>query len=300
VIAGATATGKTRLALALAAQVGNAEIVGADSRQVYRHMDIGTAKPTRDERGTVPHHGIDLVDPDQEFTAADYRRHALEALEGIAERGRVALLVGGTGLYVRAVARGLVLEDTGRDPEVRARLEERLATAGVASLADELQARAPDVAATTDLANPRRVVRALERLETRGGAAPPAPVGYPAPLLWFGLRIETGAHVAAIEARIRTQFETGMLEEAADLRARYPEDLRAFDAIGYREAFDVLSGRATVDEAITRDVARTRAYAKRQRTWFRSEPHIQWLDVRRDEAVHQALAAAQAFLAMAH
>jgi tRNA dimethylallyltransferase len=202
----------------------------------------------------------------------------MDALQGIAERGSSALLVGGTGLYLRAIARGMVLENTGRDPEVRARLEERLAGAGVGSLADELWQRAPDVAATTDLANPRRVVRALERLETRGEATPPAPTGYPAPVLWLGIRSEAVAHAAAMETRVRSQFATGMLDEAAELRAHYPEDLRAFDAIGYREAFDVLAGRATLDEAITRDVARTRAYAKRQRTWFRSEPDIQWLD----------------------
>ena len=167
----------------------------------------------------------------------------------------MALLVGGTGLYLRTIAHGLVLEETGHDPVVRARLEEVLATAGVEPLADELRRRAPDVAAATDLANPRRVVRALERLEARGDAAPPTPTGYPAPDLWLGLRLDPPRHAMQIEDRIRRQFDTGLLEEADGLRARYPEDLRAFDAIGYREAFDVLAGRATLDEAIARDTA---------------------------------------------
>jgi tRNA dimethylallyltransferase len=295
VIAGATATGKTRLSLDLAAHLGEAEIVGADSRQVYRGMDIGTAKPTPDERAVVPHHGLDLADPDEDFTAADYRRHALDALAGIAQRRRVALLVGGTGLYLRTIARGLPLEQAGHDPEVRARLEGRLAAEGREVLADELRRRAPDVAAVTDLANPRRVVRALERLETRGNAAPPVAEGYPAPVLWLGLRLAPAEHAAAIEARARHQFGSGMLDEAGTLRARYPEDLRAFDAIGYREAFDVLAGRASLEEAIARDVARTRAYAKRQRTWFRSERDIEWLDGDGARAQEQARAAVDRF-----
>jgi tRNA dimethylallyltransferase len=278
VIAGATATGKTQLSLELAATLGDAEILGADSRQVYRGMDIGTAKPSAAERAAIPHHGLDLVDPDESFTAADYRRHALDALAGVAERGRLALLVGGTGLYLRVITRGFPLDQAGHDQEVRARLEQRLAADGVGSLADELMRRAPEVAGSTDLANPRRLIRALERLETRGDAAPPVPTGYPAAVLWLGLRLEPAEQEAAIEARARWQFEHGLLEEAVELHDRYPEDLRAFNAMGYREAFDVLAGRATLDQAINRDVVRTRAYAKRQRTWFRSEPAIRWLD----------------------
>jgi tRNA dimethylallyltransferase len=165
---------------------------------------------------------------------------------------------------------------------VRARLESRLANEGLASLAAELRRRSPAVASSTDLANPRRVLRALERLETRGEAAPPPPAGYPAPVLWLGLAVEPGELVRRLEARVRTQFASGLLDEAAALRARYPESLRAFGAMGYREAFDVLAGRATLAQAIGRDIVRTRAYAKRQRTWFRSEPDIHWFDAERD------------------
>jgi tRNA dimethylallyltransferase len=259
-------------------------------------MDIGTAKPTPDEREAVPHHGLDLADPDEDFTAADYRRHALDALAGIAQRRRVALLVGGTGLYLRTVAHGLPLEQSGHDADVRARLEGRLVAEGREALADELRRRAPEVAVLTDLANPRRVLRALERLETRGSAAPPVAEGYPAPVLWLGLRPDPAKNAAAIEARARDQFGSGLLDEAAALRARYKEDLRAFDAISYREAFDVLAGRTSLEEAIARDVARTRAYAKRQRTWFRSEPAIDWLDGDGARALEQARAAVDAFI----
>ena len=277
VIAGATATGKTSLALELAATLGGTEIVSADSRQVYRGMDIGTAKPSPQERAAVPHHGLDLVDPDEPFDAAAYRRHALDVLSGIAARGRLAMLVGGTGLYLRAVARGLPLERTGSDPQVRAELEARLAGVGLAVLVAELCRRDPGAAAAIDLDNPRRVVRALERAIVTGSARPPAPEGYAAVSSWLGLTLDRARHRAVIEARARQQFASGLLEEAAQLRERYPENLPAFSAMGYREAFAVLDGRIGLGEAEASDVGRTWAYARRQRTWFRSEPDITWL-----------------------
>jgi tRNA dimethylallyltransferase len=276
VIAGETASGKTALALALAERL-HGEIVSADSRQVYRGMDIGTAKVAAADRARIPHHGLDLVDPDEPFTVADFRRHALDALRGIAARGRLAILAGGTGLYLRAVARGLAVEGSGHDPAIRAELEERLASEGLGSLAAELRARAPSVAGGIDLANPRRVVRALERARLVGDRPPPTPTGYPGPVIWLGTTTDPAHHPAAIEARARDQFASGLLDEAGALRARYPEDLRAFGAMGYREAFDVLAGRASLDDAIGTDVRRTRAYARRQRTWFRAEPDIHWL-----------------------
>ena len=277
VLCGATATGKTRLSVALAARLGHAEIVSADSRQVYRGMDVGTAKVSAAERSSVPHHGLDLVDPDEALSAAGFRGHAMTTLLGIAERGNVALLVGGSGLYVRAVARGLPLDDTGHDAAVRARLEERLLSEGLAALAAELTRTAPTMAAGTDLANPRRVVRALERATVLGDLPPPRPTGYPAPVLWLGLTTPPEAHARAIEERVRSQFRDGLLEEAASLRARYPEDLRAFSAMGYREAFDVLAGRTDLASAIAADSTRTRQYARRQRTWFRAETDVHWV-----------------------
>ncbi len=275
-ICGATATGKTALSLALAQRIPGAEIISADSRQVYRGMDIGTAKVTAAERALVAHHGLDLVNPDEPFTAADYQREALSALQGIAARGGVALLVGGTGLYLRAVARGFVLEETGRDLEVRAGLERRLAGEGLHVLVAELRSRAPQTASRVDTANPRRVVRALERVAVHGDRPPPAPRGYPAPSVWIGLDTEPGEHVRLIEQRARAQFGSGLLQEAAALRERYEPDLTAFSAVGYREAFDALAGTSTVEQAIERTAARTRQLARRQRTWFRAEPDVNW------------------------
>jgi tRNA dimethylallyltransferase len=278
VIGGATATGKTGLSLALADVLGNAEIVSADSRQVFRGMDIGTAKVSAADRARVPHHGLDLAPPDARFTLADYVGHATEALQGIAARGRVALLVGGTGLYLRAVGRGMRLDPGSADPGVRAAIEDRLAAGGLGPLVAELRERAPRLADATDLANPRRVVRALERATLLGDSPPPPPAGYPAPVVWLGLVMPAEDHRAAIGERARGQFRAGLVEEAAALRTRYDTRAPAFSAFGYREALDVLDGRRTMESALEETVRRTRAFARRQRTWFRSEPGITWID----------------------
>jgi tRNA dimethylallyltransferase len=277
VVAGATATGKTSLSLRLAEAIPGAEIISADSRQVYRGMDVGTAKVPAADRARVPHHGLDLVDPDEPFTAADFRRAALHALHSLAARGGVAILVGGTGLYLRAVGRGVALEEIGHDPLAREELETRLATEGLAALVAELMRLAPAVGAATDLANPRRVVRALERARLHGDRPPPPPVGYPARSVWIGLQVDPAKHREWIADRARAQFASGLLDEAAELRSRYPPDLRAFSAVGYREAFGVLDGSLTRDEAIERTITRTRQFARRQRTWFRAEPGLEWL-----------------------
>jgi tRNA dimethylallyltransferase len=277
VICGPTATGKTGLSLELAETVLGAEIIGADSRQVYRGMDIGTAKVSRVDRARVPHHGLDLVDPDQPFTAADFRRHAMAALSGIRERRGVALLVGGTGLYLRAVARGLPLDAAGHHPGLRVDLELRLAAGGLPSLVEELKRRAPTVAQSIDLSNHRRVVRALERATLYGDVAPPRPEGYPAPVLWLGLRADPVLHRGWIAQRVLRQFEGGLLDEATRLAERYPPSLAPFTAMGYREAFDVLAGVRAVQEAVEITMSRTWQYARRQRTWFRTEPDVTWL-----------------------
>jgi tRNA dimethylallyltransferase len=282
VICGATATGKTGLSLELAQSIPGAEVIGADSRQVYRGMDIGTAKVTAEQRALVPHHGLDLADPNEPFTAADYQHAADAALRAIAARGGVALLVGGTGLYLRAVGRGMALRETGRDTVVRTQLESRLAGEGLHVLVAQLRSQAPGVAARTDLANPRRVVRALERVAVAGDAPPPEPRGYPAPSAWIGLQVEPARHREWITARARAQFASGLLEEAATLRQHYDPGLPAFTAFGYHEAFAVLDGALSLEEAIGRDATRTWQFARRQKTWFRAEPDITWVEAPAD------------------
>jgi tRNA dimethylallyltransferase len=241
-------------------------------------MDIGTAKVDTATRALIPHHGLDLVGPEEPFTAADFRAHALEALRGIAARGRIAILVGGTGLYLRIMARGIPLDEAGHDAVLRAELEARLAAdGGIGDLVAELRMVAPGLAARTDLANPRRVVRTLERARLMGDRPPPEPAGYPSTVAWLGTRLERAEHDRAIEARARDQFDHGLLDEAAGLRERYGPDLRSYSAMGYREAFAVLDGRWDRETAIAADALRTRQYARRQETWFRGEPDIAWL-----------------------
>jgi len=283
VVAGATATGKTELAIRLGASFlaegRRAAVISADSRQVYRGLDIGTAKATAAGRARVPHHGLDLVDPDAAFSVADFATHARLVLDDLGrDAGAVAILAGGTGLYVRAVATGLDTDALPSDPAVRARIDAELDTEGLDALVERLRARAPVAATRVDLRNPRRVVRALEIAELVGDAPPPAPRGYPAMVAWIGLTVPSTVHASWIAGRARAQFDAGLIDEAAALRERYDPSLPAFSAIGYREAWSVLDGEATRDEAIELDARRNVAFAKRQRTWFRSEPGIAWLD----------------------
>lgn len=246
---------------------------------MYRWLDIGTAKVPVAERGGIPHHGLDLVDPDDPFSVADFARHADEALRAIAARGGVAILVGGTGLYLRAVGRGLALDQLPFDPALRAGLELEFEAEGLAPLVERLRDLAPRLAASVDLRNARRVVRALEIAQQQGDRPLPRARGYPGPAVWLGLEVDPPTHREWIAARARRQFDAGLIDEAAGIRARgYPDTLRSLSAIGYPEAFDVLDGRLTREEAIANDARRNVAFSKRQRTWFRREPDVAWFD----------------------
>jgi tRNA dimethylallyltransferase len=300
VVAGATATGKTGLSIALAealtAAGRPAEIISADSRQVYRGLDIGTAKVGAANRARVPHHGLDLVDPDEPFSVAAFADHARAALAMIAARGGVALLVGGTGLYLRAVARGLDTEALPSDPAVRARIEAKMVEFGVAAGAERLRSLAPSLAASVDLHNPRRVARALEIAEIAGDRPLPSPRGYPGGLLWLGLAVEPTMHGRWIRERAAGQFAAGLIEEARALRERWNPGLPCFSAIGYREAWAVLDGELSLDAAIELDARRNVAFARRQRTWFRAEPEIDWLDATATDPLPAALERTHRFL----
>ncbi len=261
-------------------------------------MDIGTAKATVQERARVPHHGLDLVDPDQPFSVADYWACAGAALAGIAGRGAVALLVGGTGFYLRSVARGLAVDDLPWDPDVRASVEARLATEGLAALVGELRELAPTRAAAVDLRNPRRVVRAVEIARLRGDAPLPEPRGYGRPVLWLGVQVEPPVLRERIHARARAQFDAGLVEETRALVARFPATLPSFSGIGYAESLALIEGRLTRDHAIAQDARRNIAFARHQATWFRREPDIRWLDATRELPLEEALSATQRYLAV--
>ena len=245
---------------------------------MYRGLDIGTAKATPAERARVVHHGIDLVEPDEPYTVADFRAHALDALRALAERGGVGFLAGGTGFWLRAVTSGIDTEALPHDPVVRAELEAALVHDGLETLAARLVALAPSIAARTDLRNPRRVVRALE-IATLGGDGPlPTPRGYGAPVLGLQLVVEPAEHRRRIQERAGQQFDAGLVEEARALRERFDPTLPAFSAIGYHESWAFLDGARTLDEAIALDALHNEQFAKRQKTWFRREPALAVVD----------------------
>ena len=254
-------------------------MISADSRQVYRGLDIGTAKVPPVERRGIPHHGLDLAEPDEPFSVADFVRHADGVLHALARSRSVAILVGGTGLYLRAVGRGLALDRVPSDAVLRANIELEFETEGLGPLVDRLQRLAPRLASTIDLRNARRVVRALEIAELQGDRPLPGARGYPGPSVWLGLSVGKPTHDDWIARRAREQFDAGLIDEAAAIRKRgYPDTLRSLSAIGYPEAFAVLDGRLTLDEGMAQDARRNVNFAKRQRTWFRREPDIDWFD----------------------
>jgi len=255
-----------------------AEIISGDSRQVYRGLDIGTAKATATERARVLHHGLDLVEPDQPYSVAEFRALALTALSSLGDRGGVGILAGGTGFWLRSVFLGIDTDALPSDAVLRAALEVEMTGAGVGALADRLVSLAPTLAGRTDLRNPRRVVRALEIATLQGDTPLPEPVGYPARVLGLQLVVEMPEHVRAIAARARAQFEAGLVEEARALRDRFDAALPAFSAIGYRESWAFLDGEVSLEEAVELDARRNVAFAKRQRTWFRSEPTLAIVD----------------------
>ena len=275
-IVGPTASGKSAVALRAAERSGG-EIVSADSRQVYRGMDVGTAKPAVAERQRVPHHCIDLVDPSEPYDAARYQRDGRAALADIASRGKTAYVVGGTGLYVRALLDGLLLEAAPTDPELRASLERRAAAEGPAALHRELARIDPTAAERVDPRNARRVVRYLE-LAMLAGRVPQERdakiaarrIGLDPPRAWLDERIG---------ARVRQMVADGVLEETRRLIDRgLDPGLPSMSGHGYVHWAAHLRGELGLDAAIAATAKDVRAYSRRQMTWFRRDPEIRWVD----------------------
>lgn len=276
-IVGPTASGKTDLALALA-RTWPLEILVADSRQVYRGMDVGTAKPDTVARAAVPHHLLDLVEPDQPFSVAQWVEHARGLIPQIAARGRLPMLVGGTGLYVSALLDGHDYAAQPWSPEVRDRLTDELEATGLTPLADRLAAADAELAARTDLDNPRRVLRALERVEAGGGGARPRAHPYGGRVALIGISRPREALHERIDRRAAWLFDHGLLDEVRDLMAAGQDPgLRPMTGHGYGEAAAHLAGGSSLERAIELTARRTRQYAKRQMTWFRRDPRIMWL-----------------------
>jgi len=280
-LVGVTASGKSEAALALARRRGDCEIVSVDSMCVYRGMDIGTSKPGPEARAAVPHHLLDLVDPDEDFTLTQFQGAAREALAGIARRGHHALLVGGTGLYLRAVVDDL--EIPGRYPEVAAALEAELdgGRAGPADLHARLVALDPVGAARMEPGNRRRVVRALE--VTLGSGRPfssfgPGLEAHPeSGTAQVGLSRPTEEIDARIAARFAHMVQSGLVEEVRALAAR-PAGLSrtARQALGYREILAHVEDGAPLADCLEEALRHTRQFARRQASWFRRDPRVSW------------------------
>ena len=254
------------------------EILVADSRQVYRGMDIGTAKPDAAARALVPHHLLDLADPDQPFTVAQWVERARALLPEIAARGGLPMIVGGTGLYVSALVDGHDYASQPWSPELRARLADELDAGGLEPLVARLAGLDHGVAATIDRRNPRRVLRALERAEAGGGGAVASSQPYPGRVALLGISRPREVLYRRIDERAAALFAAGLLDEVRGLLdAGYGADLRPMSGHGYREAIRHLAGEWSLEQAIEVTARRTRQYAKRQLTWFRRDPRIMWV-----------------------
>ena len=277
-VVGATATGKSDLALDLAERL-DAEIVNADAMQLYRGMDIGTAKLPPEERRGIAHHQLDVLDVTQEATVAAYQQAARADLASIAARGRRAVLVGGSGLYVRAALDRLEIPPT--DPEVRARLEAEAERLGGAALHRRLRESDPAAAAQILPGNVRRVVRALEVIEITGR---PFSASMPrreflTPAVMLGLRVDRGLLDERIDQRVQRMWRAGLRQETEGLLDRgLREGVTASRAIGYSQAIAVLDGTLSEEQARADTAQATRRYARRQESWFRPDPRIVWLD----------------------
>lgn len=289
-IVGPTGSGKTDLSLALAARM-PIEILVADSRQVYRGMDIGTAKPDARARAAVAHHLIDLVAPGEPFSVATWAGEARRRAPEIRARGRLPVIVGGSGLYVAALLDGYAF-GSAPSAEQRARLNQELATVGVGVLADRLRALDPVGAARTDLHNPRRVARALERATGTHGASHPDARPWEGQVRLIGISRPTEELERRIDQRVAWLFANGLVEEVRSLlEAGHDPNQAPLTSHGYGEAARYLAGEWSLDEAVAVTAKRTRQYAKRQRTWFRHEDRIVWLEAGDGPADDPALVA---------
>jgi tRNA dimethylallyltransferase len=289
-IVGATGTGKSDLALDLAelliARGQSVEIVNADASQLYRGMDIGTAKVPVAERRGIPHHLFDVLDVTEDASVARYQTEARAVIDDIESRGATAILVGGSGLYVWSVL--FDFEFPGTDPAIRERLERRLETEGTGVLAAELREKDPDAFEGIDVRNGRRLIRALEVIEMTGkpfGAGLGAENRPWREHIMIGLQVPRDELTERLDARARAMFDNGLVDEVRGLIPIGLEDgVTASRSIGYSQALAVINGTATVDEAIDETAALTRRFARRQVSWFTRNPATHWFDAPADPA----------------
>lgn len=291
-VVGPTASGKTSLGISLAKEFGG-EIISADSRQIYRGMDIGTAKASPAMRAEIPHHLVDIRNPDEEYTVADFKRDADEVIRAIAAKGKLPIMVGGTGLYVKAVVENLDIPKIAADPALRASIEKEIETEGLEAVFAKLVALDPEAAYVVDPKNPRRVVRALEVAITTGEPFTAQRKKNDPLYQALEIGIDPGAEILRerINQRIDQMMRDGLTDEVKKLLKEYGQKTIAFDAIGYREIIAFLDGTQTLEEAVAAMKMNTWHFAKRQMTWFKKDTAIRWV---RDGS--EAIALCQAFL----
>ncbi len=284
VIVGPTASGKSNCAVKLAKKY-DGEIVSADSRQIYRGMDIGTAKVSRDNKrlktyisGGILHHLVDIKNPNDDYSAADYKHDAIDTINDILKRGKLPILVGGTGLYIKAIVDNLTIPEVKANPRLRKKLELEIKKKGLAAVFQKLVSLDPEAANIVDGKNSRRVIRALEiAMETKIPFSASRKSGSPLfDALQLGLCPKKEVLERRIKKRTETMFKDGLIKEVKGLLKKYGSECRAFDGIGYREVIDYLDGKMTLIEAEELINKNTIHYAKRQMTWFRKDKRIHW------------------------
>jgi tRNA dimethylallyltransferase len=289
-VVGPTATGKTALSLELARHL-DGEVINADSMQLYRGMDIGTAKLRPEQWQGIAHHALDLWDVTEPASVAEYQSVARAAVDGVRARGRVPMLVGGSGLYVRAVLERF--DFPGTDSALRAELEADLARVGAAAMHARLAARDPAAAARILPSNGRRIVRALEVVELTGGpyvATLPAPAPY-YPAVHIGVDLDPAELDSRIARRVQQMWADGLVDEVRALeRVGLRQGRTASRALGYQQVLRFLAGECTEEQACQDTISATRRFVRRQRSWFRRDPAVAWLDGGSPTLVAQALA----------
>ena len=282
-IVGPTAIGKTSLSLHLAAQF-QGEIISGDSRQVYRKMDIGTAKPTKSELSQIPHHLIDIIDPDDEYNLAIFLRNARVAIDDVMSRHKLPVVVGGTGQYVEGLVQGWQVPPIPPHPELRDELESQAKEGGLTLLVKELFSLDPDTANRIDLKNPRRVIRAIEVARSSGTLPAPIPPAFN-PII-VGLTMDRDELDHRINCRTDAMITQGWVGEVKELLNQgYSLDLSSMSSLGYRELARHLNDGMVLEEAVTEIKRQTRRFARKQYTWFKpTDPRIHWFDV--DDNTH--------------
>lgn len=282
VIIGPTAVGKTKLSIEMAKQF-NGEIISGDSMQIYRGMDIGTAKISKDEMEGIPHHLLDIKEPSENFSVAEFQTLVRAKINEIAEKGKLPIIAGGTGLYIQSVIYDYQFSDVPGDEKLREELEERAKEIGNEALYHELKEIDPDSAGQIHPNNVRRVIRALEIYKLTGKTMHEFQSTQQPDLLYdtaiVGLTMEREKLYERINYRVDIMMEQGLLEEVNGLYQQGLRDCQAIQAIGYKEIYDYLDGKVSLDDAVETLKQNSRRYAKRQLTWFRNKMDVQWFDM---------------------